>query len=106
MQILSRKLARAFPNHPTHYCPGCKSLHTFAVDRPFDNGARWTWDGCIDAPTFSPSMNVGPGWCHYFLHNGQIEFLSDCKHELAGKTVPLPDLPDWALKFMRDDNDD
>lgn len=28
--------------------------------------------------------------CHSFVTNGSIEFLSDCTHELAGETVPLP----------------
>ncbi|MGC4033677.1 MAG: hypothetical protein QM754_18485 [Tepidisphaeraceae bacterium] len=27
--------------------------------------------------------------CHSFVRDGQIEFLGDCTHELAGKTVPL-----------------
>lgn len=31
--------------------------------------------------------------CHSFVNNGAIQFLSDCSHELAGKTVPLPDYP-------------
>lgn len=30
-------------------------------------------------------MNI----CHSFVRNGKIEFLSDCTHELAGKTVEL-----------------
>jgi hypothetical protein len=30
--------------------------------------------------------------CHSFVTKGQILFLSDCTHALAGKTVPLPDL--------------
>lgn len=28
--------------------------------------------------------------CHSFVRDGQIQFLSDCTHSLAGKTVPLP----------------
>jgi len=28
--------------------------------------------------------------CHSFITNGQIQFLSDCTHGLAGQTVPLP----------------
>lgn len=27
--------------------------------------------------------------CHSFVKNGQIQFLSDCTHALAGQTVPL-----------------
>ena len=29
--------------------------------------------------------------CHSFITDGSIEFLPDCTHELAGKTVPLED---------------
>lgn len=29
--------------------------------------------------------------CHSFITNGQIQFLSDCTHELRGQTVPLPE---------------
>jgi hypothetical protein len=31
--------------------------------------------------------------CHYFIRDGKIEFCGDCPHELAGQTVPLPDVP-------------
>ncbi len=30
--------------------------------------------------------------CHSFVTDGKIQFLGDCTHALAGKTV---DLPDW-----------
>jgi hypothetical protein len=28
--------------------------------------------------------------CHSWVKNGEIQFLSDCDHALAGQTVPLP----------------
>jgi len=28
--------------------------------------------------------------CHSFVTDGQIQFLGDCTHKLAGRTVPLP----------------
>jgi hypothetical protein len=88
-----------------HWCPACKEMHAFAIDAPFKNGARWSWNGNVDQPSCTPSMNIswGPykddeidiplGRCHYFLTNGMIKFCSDSTHELAGKDVPLPDLP-------------
>lgn len=30
--------------------------------------------------------------CHSFVTDGQIQFLGDCTHALAGQTVPLPDM--------------
>lgn len=83
-----------------HWCPGCECLHGIAVETPFRNGARWTWDGNLVAPTFSPSVNVGPGTklqCHYFIRAGRIEYCGDSHHELAGTTVDLPDIPEgWV----------
>lgn len=39
--------------------------------------------------------------CHLFVRAGQIQFLSDCTHPLAGKTVPMvapaTDCTDWGL---------
>lgn len=32
--------------------------------------------------------------CHTFVKDGNIEFLSDCTHKLAGQTVPIPDWPE------------
>lgn len=91
-----------------HFCPACHRMHAFAVDGPFRNGAQWTFNGNIDAPTFNPSMHIkvntpdmGADYqpkamssvCHYFLRDGQIQFLGDCTHAMAGQTVPLPELP-------------
>jgi hypothetical protein len=70
-------------NHLFH-CPGCECAHG-----P-DGG--WTFNGDMARPTFSPSILVRTetSRCHSFVKDGQIEFLPDCTHALAGKTVPLP----------------
>lgn len=82
-----------------HWCPGCKWMHVIPTDaRGQANGHKWTFDGNMDAPTFSPSINV-VGQCHYFIRAGRIEYCSDSKHSLAGQIVDLPDLEpheaDW-----------
>lgn len=80
----------------THYfwCPGCESGHG-----PTD---AWEYNGDAERPTFSPSILVRGGSrnlvCHSFVRDGQIEFLGDCTHRLAGQTVPLPDVPDWMRR--------
>ncbi len=100
MQRLSSKLALLY-GEPTHWCPGCKMLHRIDVSQPNSHtGAKWTWNNDLVNPSFSPSINI-VGQCHYFINNGQIQFCGDSKHELAGQTVPLPDLPneeveDWV----------
>ena len=78
-------------------CPGCGWPHTVAVERDecFPGHPIWTWNGSDESPTFSPSILVTggelQGICHSFVRDGAIQFLPDCKHSLAGKTVPLPD---------------
>lgn len=79
-------------------CPGCGQNHGFPVD-----GSRgWTWNGDLEKPTITPSIlasgyrfiddeceNTEPYRCHSFVTNGQIQFLSDSTHHLAGQTVDL-----------------
>jgi hypothetical protein len=74
-------------------CPGCNCCHGW--------NDKWGFDGNMDSPTVSPSLLVRglplyknnelvhEGICHSFIRNGQISFLSDCTHSLAGQTVPL-----------------
>lgn len=73
------------------YCPGCEEHHG-----PSDS---WSFNGSQTAPTFTPSIlvrghkdGVGDTRCHSFVRDGQIQYLSDCTHALAGKTVPMEDL--------------
>lgn len=75
------------------FCPGCQCGHRFQVE----GTPRWDFNGDMEGPTFSPSYLVQ--WdaghppvhhqCHSFVRDGQIQFLSDCTHALAGQTVPL-----------------
>lgn len=105
VQVLSPKLVRRqgwFTGIWTHahWCPGCNGLHDYAVEAPFLNGARWSFDGNAETPSFSPSMNIAWGpvrgemrRCHYFVTGGRIDFCADSTHRLSGQSVPLPDIP-------------
>jgi hypothetical protein len=63
-------------------CPGCKKAHAF--------DERWDFNGDYEKPTFSPSLLcTGRKRCHSFVRDGNIQFLSDCDHDLAGQTVPI-----------------
>lgn len=79
--------------------PGPTGLLTLPVIR---NGTRegtgcWTWNGSTDAPTLRPSVlsegfsivTDGPFRCHSWINDGAAQFLDDCSHDMAGKTVPL-----------------
>ena len=95
----------------SHWCPGCEEVHSIPDS--------WTFNGNVECPTFSPSVRItgkrtvkvdgkwDGGWvrdaegnpldycCHYILTAGQLQFCADSTHALAGKTVPLPQLPDF-----------
>jgi len=96
-------------------CPGCLCSHGVwvALSNPLTEG-KWEWNGSMNQPTFTPSILVRgtvpitddehrrimagehiepkPLVCHSFVRNGQIQFLSDCTHNLAGQTVDLPEI--------------
>ena len=90
-------------------CPGCETVGISGIHMLPVSGdippwrPRWDFDGNTDAPTLSPSILTSMNWkgepfvCHSFIRSGQIEFLSDCTHELAGQTVQLPSLPEGWL---------
>jgi hypothetical protein len=81
------------------HCPGCDKDH--AIQHGAGSGPRWTWNGNKEKPTFSPSVLVRQPWrnepdriCHSFVSDGNIQFLGDCTHKLAGQTVSLPPYAD------------
>lgn len=104
------------------WCPGCGEPHYVSTS---GSGPVWGFDGNVERPTFTPSILVRSGhyipghkpgdpcWCtfkpadggessfkckvcHSFVRDGRIQFLSDCSHGLAGRTIPLPQLPAWV----------
>lgn len=76
-------------------CPGCHMSHALPTSGP----RAWSFNGNLDKPTFRPSIlareydgdNV-VRICHSFVTDGNIQFLGDCTHELAGKTVEIPEV--------------
>ena len=80
------------------FCQGCEDYHCFRVDHPA--GGNWQWNGDYARPTVTPSIKVTQPWgdppvdrvCHSFMTDGQIQYLADCTHALAGQTVPLRSL--------------
>ena len=83
-------------------------------DRP-----KWGFNGNMEKPTFEPSVHSKTGHyvtgtpeaecrfciedkaegrrklchvCHSFVRDGKVQFLPDCTHALAGKTVDLPEI--------------
>jgi len=56
----------------------------------------WEWNGDVDRPTITPSiLCVRLGKTprnHFFIREGNVQYLTDCEHEYAGKTIPLLDV--------------
>lgn len=95
------------------FCEGCVGYHMFYT-RPWRrwnpatqklseslDGPVWTFNGDVEKPTFSPSLVVHEvvhegkqlrPRCHLFVREGRVQFLTDCGHALAGKTVDLLDV--------------
>lgn len=83
-------------------CPGCNRMHGFVTEwKPISEQKEptWTFNGDVDKPTFAPSLlynqsrsNPNHPVCHLFVRDGRIEFLSDCTHHMAGKTVDMADI--------------
>lgn len=99
----------------TFKCPGCGDMHVVPGDRWRITGT--TPQNVTCAPSLhctcghfvagQPQPPDGTCWCkwnrehpdqpgpecyrcHSFIRGGRIEFLADCSHALAGKTVPVP----------------
>lgn len=83
------------------FCPGCDNLHLLYVVNPKGRPC-WTFNGNLEAPSFQPSLlNNGPGHkyhdpampvCHLYVEAGNIKYLDDCTHALAGEIVPMVEL--------------
>ena len=92
------KFHRTKDNHLVFHCLGCDMIHV--VDE------RWTFNNDFNKPTISPSLKVSYPYndeehiCHSFIRDGIMQYLSDCTHHLAGKTIEIPDFetthPDWS----------
>jgi len=99
-------------------CEGCGEMHGFfSKDAPSKCKPQWEFNDDLDNPTISPSLLYKTGHyltgqkqppdcrhckedadmgtctvCHSFIKNGNIQYLNDCTHKLAGQTIPLPEL--------------
>lgn len=78
-------------------CPGCDNDlgHFIIFKGDKSKHPIWEFDGNMESPTISPSIKVTRGnkqICHFFIKQGKIQFLNDCFHKLAGKTVDMKDV--------------
>lgn len=110
-------IIRAEDGELMFWCPGCGCCHgvwTAEFPHPIST-AKWQFDGDFVRPTISPSilvrrqrdltddevsrimggekLDIPTTVCHSYVRDGKIQFLADCTHSLAGKTVPLEPMP-------------
>jgi hypothetical protein len=92
------------PEKYLFWCPACHCCHWFKTTPP---EPQWTRNNNIDKPTVRASILVRHGKyldkndptkyekiiCHLYITDGNIEYLSDCTHNLAGKTVEMEHVP-------------
>ena len=120
MSQISPKLRRSTIGI-SFWCPGCDEPHHITTGNPT---STWSWNDDAERPVCSPSVLVSGhrvtrdasgkwsgGWerdaagnlipevCHSFIgcngaQPGQIIFLGDSTHHLAGRTVELADWPE------------
>lgn len=93
---IMKKITRSDQDIYVVHCPGCGQRHQIRTRGP---EPRWGFNGDMEKPSFTPSLLVNGSEpdrrCHSYITNGQWIFLRDCYHELDGKTVDLPDRPEW-----------
>lgn len=107
------------------WCQACREAHPFTVST--DGVKGWQWNGDTERPVFSPSFLITglqierdengrwngnyvrdangdpkPLRCHSFIgcngaQPGQIIYLSDSSHDLAGTVVDLAPFPARVL---------
>lgn len=105
-------------NH-TFYCPGCKCHHGFktspppgpqwtfngdfdkptvrpsilvtSVELPSEDKSTWERnpDGSFKLDNRGRIFGTKDVRCHLYITDGKIQYLSDCTHSLAGKTVEM-----------------
>jgi len=134
-RLLSPVLADFGKNAVAFWCPGCKGSHVLSVsgagaiwgwnqnvDRPtftpsvlFRTGhhipsqaGKRCW---CDANRERVAQGKEPyGFtcdvCHSFVTDGQIQFLGDCTHALAGQSVDLPEWPSPPSPLVMNVTDD
>lgn len=88
---MARARATIWQGRLAFECPGCRCIHMVTVE----GYHRWNWNGSIEKPTLRPALRFyarGLLRCHSLVTDGAIQFLADCTHPLAGKTIDLQEV--------------
>ena len=75
------------------WCPGCEETHTIDL--------RWNFNNDYEKPTIYPSLRIREldskyreigTLCHLWMDDGELTYLMDSQHKLAGHTVEMVDV--------------
>jgi hypothetical protein len=85
---MAAKLHRLDDEQVGFFCPGCKCWHGIRIGGK--GHPRWSWNGSLESPTFTPSINIG-NVCLSIVINRTIQFLRGTTHSRSGQQVEIPD---------------
>lgn len=95
------KIQKTSDDWISFHCPGCGYGHGIPItaENPKSSSRGWLWNRSFESPTIFPSIAINASGkdtsvpkCHLFISEGKIQFLSDCTHHLAGKTIGMEDV--------------
>lgn len=104
MGVIIKKYDNGTNYHLQFYCEGCGCAHTI--------NETWQFDENYNKPTINPSVLVTyekkqgvKDVCHSFIKAGDIQYLGDCTHQYANKTIPLKEIVEGENGFIKMSND-
>lgn len=91
----------------------CQACQWHEFPKIGQSSANWSFNGDMERPTFSPSMNqmtnspdskyynpeCESSRCHFILREGIIQYCDDCTHELRGQSLPLQPWDETKIKY-------
>ena len=125
MSLLSKKLRSLEGGGLMYWCQGCEETHVVYTGQGTGprwsyngnpNAPTFKPSVLVRGGHFAPGWSGKDCWCtvdwekkypgkpkprfkcnrcHTFITDGLVQFLSDCSHQFAGQTLPLPDLPEY-----------
>lgn len=85
---MSAKVSILMPGYLAFSCPGCRMSHAIKIGG--ENGNRW--NNNFGYPSLRDAFSVDG--CKGTVTDGVVQYALDCFHDMAGKTVSIPDWSD------------
>ena len=98
-------------NELEYKCHAC-GWHSVPVKIGVKEDKFWQWNGSLEKPTISPSVNhshggykgeIKPFRFHYIITDGVIAYCGDCTHNKSGQTLPMIPYTDTEVKLHKNE---